>query len=245
MLEALKKWLGGTAPAPRSWRAIADWAEGRQAQFHADSKGEGFAVNGRTGPVPWRLEWGPSQRAYVSGHELRLRAELGLPGELQILRLSRTLAAMLEKKVFDEYVESVQTRIETNTPPEMRWLVMFPKVPGSELKSLRQRYAAVATHKSWLLRWLDGSLTEELLHAPGHSADPVVWMIGRGRLMLRTVLPEADADSLEPWLGLFESALRQARRVQAEVGAAGAALTQPSLWSTSAMPDEPSAPPVR
>jgi hypothetical protein len=245
MLEALKKWLGGTAAPRRDWRAVEDWAESRQAQFRVGSTGEGFVVEGRTGPVPWRLEWGPSQRPYIAGNELRIRAELGLPGELQVLLLSRALAATLEKAVFDEYVESVQTRIESSTPPEMRWLVMFPKVPAAELRSLRERYAAVASHKSWLLRWLDGSLTDELLAAPGKVPDPVVWMIGRGRLMLRTSAPAADASSIEPWLGLFESALRQARRAQAELGGPGALTTPSSQWSTSAMPDDPEGPPSR
>ena len=38
----------------------------------------------------------------------------------------------------------------------MRWLVMYPKLGPAELKSLRDRYVAVANHKGWLMHWIDG-----------------------------------------------------------------------------------------
>jgi hypothetical protein len=245
MLDALKKWIGAASPARRQWESVAQWAERRQATFRVASKGEGFTVEGRTGAVPWRLEWGPSQRPYVTGTELRLRGDLGLPADLQVLLLNRPLAEALEKAVFDEYVEGVQTRIDTSAPPEMRWLVMFPKVAGADLKALRARYAAVASHKAWVLRWLEGAFAEELAKAPGEVGDPVVWMVGRGRMMLRTALPVPEPEAIKPWLALFETALRQARRAQAELGDPPSPSTQPSLWPASAMPGDAGAPPLR
>ena len=47
------------------------------------------------------------------------------------------------------------------------------------------------------------------------AATPLVLMIGRGRLMLRTALPVADVATLQVWLRLFEIAMREARRVEA------------------------------
>jgi len=41
-------------------------------------------------------------------------------------------------------------------------------------------------------------------------------MIGRGRLMLRTSLPEAEISMLQGWLRFFEVAMREARRGQRE-----------------------------
>ena len=41
----------------------------------------------------------------------------------------------------------------------------------------------------------------------------MVLMIGRGRLMLRTALAEPELPALQAWLRLFETAMREARRV--------------------------------
>ena len=51
-------------------------------------------------------------------------------------RLKQLLDA-LERAVFEAYTDTLQTRVDTDTPEEMRWLVMFPKLSGTELKSLR------------------------------------------------------------------------------------------------------------
>jgi hypothetical protein len=243
MLENLKKWLGGGSAPKSDHASLIDWAAQRQFACRAVSKEDGVVIDGRLGALPWRLEWGPSQRPYVTGRELRLRAEPGLPPTLQLLVINRELSVSLEKAVFDEYVEGVQTRIDTATPPEMRWLVMFPKLSGSELGVLRERYVAVSGSKPWLQRWLDGALGTALLAAPGTPADPLVLMIGRGRLMLRTACAEPTVEAIQAWLRVFESALREARRVQEEFGGNDAPSTQPSLWSASAMPGDPPPPP--
>jgi len=157
----------------------------------------------------------------------------------QVLVLTRELQESMERTVFDQYVEGVQTRIDTSTPPEMRWLVMYPKLGPAELKSLRDRYAAVANHKIWLMHWIDGPLADALRVAPGTPSDPTVLMIARGRLMLRTGLVEPEPELLERWLQVFETAMREARRVIAEAGdMAPTPSTQPSLWTSSAMPGE-------
>jgi hypothetical protein len=238
MLDSLKKWFGEPAPR-RGWDALAPWAASKQVVFRGVRKSEGFVIDGRLGAMPWRLEWGPSQRSYVSGFELRLRAELGLPPDLQVLLLTRELQESMERTVFDQYVEGVQTRIDTSTPPEMRWLVMYPKLGPAELKSLRDRYVAVANHKAWFLHWIDGPLADAMRVAPGTPSDPLVLMIARGRLMLRTGLVEPEPEVLERWLQVFETAMREARRVIVEAGdMAPAPSTQPSLWTSSAMPGD-------
>lgn len=239
MLDGLKR-LFSRAPAPgREWDELADWAQSRQHVFRPVRGDEGgFIVEGRLGALPWRLEWGPSQRPYVEGAELRLRAELGLSPDVQALVLDRLLQATMEKAIFDEYVEGVQTRIDNQTPPEMRWLVMFPKLSGAELGALRDRFAAVGPSKAWLMHWLDGALTPALLAAPLITGQPMVLMITRGRMTLRTALPEPVPADLDRWLRVFHAALREARRV-ADLGAdPGAASTQPSLFSATKNPDD-------
>jgi hypothetical protein len=136
MLDAVKRWLSPTPAAAAQAgdrSSIATWAKGRSLQFRGVREGEGFVIDGQLDATAWRLEWGPSQRPYVAGNELRLRADLGLANDVQVLLLDRPLQERLEKTVFEQYVEGVQTRIDTQTPPEMRWLVMFPKLAGADL----------------------------------------------------------------------------------------------------------------
>ncbi len=216
MLEGLKRLFTRSAALPaKDWDGVQPWAEAKQYDFRG-VQSEGFVVDGRLGVTPWRLEWGPSQRAYIAGRELRLRCELGLSADLHALVMNRTLQEQMEAAVFNQYVEGVQTRIDDQTPPEMRWLVMFPKLVGSDMGDLRERYIALASKKGWMLRWLQGPLSQALASHRVNAAIPLVLMIGRGRLMLRTEMPEAEVNEIERWLRLFETAVREARRVANE-----------------------------
>lgn len=245
MLEGFKRLFSGSgsaAPA-EGWEAIAPWAQSKQYGFRG-VQNEGFVIDGRLGATPWRLEWGPSQRPYIEGQELRIRAEMGLSSELQVVVMNRALQESMEKAVFDQYVEGVQTRIDNQTPPEMRWLVMFPKLTGNELGKLRDRYAAIASIKPWLQLWLtnglEAALASTIEGAP--SADPVVLVINRGRLTLRTSMPAPDAELLTRWFTVFERVLPLARKLArdwTDASAGGATGTlQPSVWPPSRPDDD-------
>ena len=238
MLDGIKRlFSSASAAAPDGWDGVAPWAKSKQYAFRA-VQDEGFVIDGRLGATPWRLEWGPSHRPYIAGHELRLRAELGLPSELQLVVMNRALQEAMEKAVFEQYVEGVQTRIDNQTPPEMRWLVMFPKLSGTDMPLLKDRYCALASVQSWLRHWLDGAVTQSLVAVRIAPEVPLVLMIGRGRLMLRTAVRDADVATLQAWVRLFETAMREARRVATEHNDSIAPSTQPSLWQTSALPGD-------
>jgi hypothetical protein len=238
MLEGFKRLFSGSpTPPAEGWDGIAPWAASKQYTFRGVHE-EGFVIDGRLGATPWRLEWGPSHRPYIEGHELRLRSELGLGAELQLVLMNRALQEAMEKAVFDQYVEGVQTRIDNQTPPEMRWLVMFPKLPGNDMPQLRERFVALSSIQGWLKHWLDGPLTHALAALQLDPEVPFVLMIGRGRLMLRTALRDADVPALQHWLRLFETAMREARRVASEDSDSISPSTQPSMWSTSALPGD-------
>jgi len=236
MLVTIKRWLGSTAPQIACCSELSSWARSNQWTLRAVREPEGFVVEGRSGTIAWRLEWGPSQRSYIQGAELRIRAELSLPRELQALVLNRELMESLEKAVFDQYVEGVQTRIDTTTPPEMRWLVMFPKLSTGELKSLRDGYGALSSYKPWLQQWLDGALSPALAALPTAADRPLVLMVARRRLSLRTALAQPSPAGLEGWLRLFECAMQQAQRIAPSEIDAHPASTQPSMFSASTMP---------
>jgi hypothetical protein len=240
MLDGLKRLFSGTpgtGEPGHDWEGLLPWAQQRQYAFRV-VQNEGFVVDGRLGATPWRLEWGPSQRPYISGQELRIRAELGLSPELQVVVMNRQLQEKMERDVFEQYVEGVQTRIDNQTPPEMRWLVMYPKLGDKDLPELAERYAALSSVKPWLLQWLAGALTQSLAGLRADAAQPLVLMIGRGRLMLRTALAEPDLPAVQHWLRLFECAMREARRVANDSTDAISPSTQPSLWSSSALPGD-------
>ncbi len=238
MLEGFKRLFGTPSTAPAGgWEGIAPWAQSKQYAFRG-VQNEGFVVDGRLGATPWRLEWGPSQRPYIQGQELRIRAEMGLASDLQLVLMNRVLQETMEKAMFDQYVEDVQTRIDNQTPPEMRWLVMYQKLPAADMPALREGYVALSSMKGWLKSWLEGPVSQVLTAMNLDPELPMVLMIGRGRLMLRTALPDPDVNPIQAWLRLFETAMREARRVANDSGDSTNPSTAPSLWSSSALPGE-------
>jgi len=233
MLALIKRWWSASAPKP-GLEGIEHWARARGAQWRRVRDDEGFVIDGAHGSVPWRIEWGPSHRPYIAGSELRFIAELGLHRDLQALVLNRLLMESSEAKVYDEYVEGVQTRIDTQTPTEIRWLVMYSKLTASELRDLGLRFGGVASVKPWLLGWLAGPLSDALLDAARNlsETDAFVLSVARGRLSMRLALRDPRPERIEPWLKLFETAIDEARRVAGEWrdSALPAASTRPSVW---------------
>jgi hypothetical protein len=220
MLAHLKRWFGrrnpGPAEAPMEAAGLREWADRRGVDLRPVKGGGGCVVDGRMGSAPWRLEWGPPQRPYVNVAELRLRADVAVPADWQALVLNRRLQEAMERQLFEQYVESVKTQIDDQTPPEMRWLVMFQKLGSDELGPLRERFAAVSNQRPWLLTWLQGALGPALLHAarvqsltPEH---PLVLTVSRSRLTLRTQSTAPEAAELDAWLKLFECAWREVAR---------------------------------
>ena len=67
---------------------------------------------------------------------------------------------------------------------------------------------------------------------PAHQ---VVLTVARGRLILRSTMPQPDAASLALWFSVFEHALREAGRLGSEWrhAAGGGLTTQPAAWSHS------------
>jgi hypothetical protein len=216
MLAILKRWWSAATPKP-GLHGIEHWARAHSASWRRV-----------------RVEWGPSHRPYIVGSELRFIAELGLHRDLQLMVLNRSLMLSSEAKVYDEYVQGVQTRIDTQTPTEIRWLVMYSKLSASELRSLGVRFGGVASVKPWLLQWLSGPLSDALLETARNlsDSDAFVLSIARGRLSMRLAMRDPRPERLDPWLKLFETAIDEARRTAGEWrdSALPAASTRPSVW---------------
>ena len=217
--------------------ALQQWAQDRGYGFRRAREGQGCVIECRQGMQAWRAEWGASQRSYIPGFELRLIADLDLPGQLMAMVINRDLMMAMEKIVYEQFVDDVQTRIDTDTPSEMRWLVMCNKLSTAQLGRLMPRYGAVCSVAPWLVQWLTGRLNDALAATIDQvdAAHPVVLTVARGRLTLRTAMPVPNAAGLALWFSVFEHALREASRLGGEwrQAAGGGLTTQPAAWSSS------------
>src|SRR5882757_6175564 len=111
MPESFKRLFAGRGEgAEHDHGDVADWAKRRGLGFKRVRGEAGFVVDGLLEGKPWRIEWGPPQRDYIVGRELRLRMELELPSDAQMLLLSRPLMNALERKTFEEFTDNVQTQ---------------------------------------------------------------------------------------------------------------------------------------
>ena len=212
MLESLKKLFNKQSPE-RDLAAVAHWARSSGFGFKRVRGEDGFVIDGAFEGMPWRLEWGPAQREYIGGHELRLRMELALPHDMQMLVLSRTLMETLERATYEQFTDSMQTQIGAQAPEEMRWLVMFPKIDLVSLKTLRARFGAVASVPAAGLAWIEGPLADALLRSAERLLrydPPFVLMTLRSRVYLRMLLDTPDVADIAAALAVFHAGVVQA-----------------------------------
>ncbi len=234
MFEAIKRWMSAEPPGP-DWAGVAAWAKEHQYGFKRAKDNEGFVIDGTFGDSPWRLEWGPPQRSYITTQELRIRMELHLPSDLQMLLLSRPLMEMLEGETFDRYTQSTQTQIDLSTPEEMRWLAMFPKSTLMLPKGVRTHFGTVASNPKAAIAWVDTVVAAQLELAAQswlRDAPPFLLMTLRGRLYLRLQLDPPEPSAVAGAVALFDVAAQSAMRV-AGMGHEGAAEWPSSGASTA------------
>lgn len=245
---------GPTAPLP-DLTVFQAWAESRGFAIRRARGVDGCVLEGRLAGRVCRVEWGPSQRSYIDGLELRLMADAELSRDLMLLLLNRALMARLEQSVYEQFIDDLQTRIDTESPAEVRWLVMFSRAGTTELGRLRERYGAATNLMPWLVRWLATPFNDALAATieavpPEH---PVAITLKSGRMVLRTAMPSPDAALLTQWVSVFEHGLREALAMGASWRHSHAAgpQTQPQAWALSEaidptrLPDAEAVPAVR
>lgn len=213
MLEPLRRWWFRWR-WPASWVAAQRWAHEQGWHFKPGHAGEGFVIE--PGPDPhWRLEWGPSHRRYLGGHELRFRGDTSLDPDSFAVVMPRGLLEGLQRELFSSFTESVQTRVDESLPSEVRWLAMGERLSGQSLGELREWVGAVGNDRPWLKAWLagpTGRMLTELLAGRGSAATPMSLSIHEGQLTLRVGLASPDVAALGLWMRFFELALDQASR---------------------------------
>lgn len=230
MLDAFKRIFAAKSAGP-DWRQVSGWARSQQYEFKTVREHGGFAIDGAFGSLPWRLEWGPPQRAYVKTRELRLRMELAVPADLQLMVLNRTLLELLEQQTFDDFTQGAQTYVGSAIPEEMRWLAMWPRAPLGGQRDLRQHFAVLGPDPDLAASWVDGGLGLQLLGVREtllKDQPPFMLMASRSRLYLRMELPDALAEPLADAVGVFGVAAQQLLRL------AGQAIDERDWSSTAA-----------
>jgi hypothetical protein len=195
MLQAVRRWLarGDSLPA---WNEFSAWARANRWTLKRTLVRDGWVMENASAHPGWRIEWGPSQRAFMSSHEFRIRIEVPALADVQALVLDRPLLARLDREVYQQYTGNVQTRLDDETPEEMRWLAMHAKLSPNEMGiPLRDRYGGLANDPTWLKRWLAGPVTESLKGLAGAlpveavSSEPFILRLSRGRIVIRQAAP--------------------------------------------------------
>lgn len=226
MSLSLREWLFGRRGSGR-WQEVSQWCEAQGWVFKTTHEQDGFVIEhaGRAGDI--RVEWGPSQRHYLGKAELRLRAQSGLDLQSYALLMPKALMDGLEREVFVQFTGGVQTRLDEETPEEMRWLAMSPRLGPVQLGPLRNWYAAVGNSVDWLMGWLHGAMGDRLVHwgrladeahAAGSAAGQLptfAILVYRGQLVMRRALSAPEVSAVREALALFQLALDEARRLAA------------------------------
>src|SRR4051794_25759403 len=203
MLESMRRWMARGESLP-AWSELAAWARGHQWSLKRTMAHDGWVMDHHPEHPNWRIEWGPSQRTFMSSHEFRLRLELPELPDVQALLLDRPLLARLDREVYQQFTDTVQTRLDDETPEEMRWLAMHAKLTPNELGlELRDRYGALSDEPEWFVPWLAGPVTEALkelaekMPLEAVSAEPFTLRLARGQVVIRQSASNPRLDVLE------------------------------------------------
>lgn len=240
MALPFRRWFGAGADTAQrdSTSLLREWTHERGWRF-AVPRGapNGWVVRpDAADALSWRAEWGPSQRSYIEGRELRVRAELGSVGtELQMLLIGRALAVLLEQQVYEQVTEGNQTQMDGRTPEEMRWLVLFPKVPRAALGPASEEFKVLANRAAAAPAWLHGALADRLVQpSRWHGGDKrFAMVVQRGRFVMRVALDQPTPEALQWAVGLAGVAAAAARRVAHEFESGVIGSQRPSGWETT------------
>lgn len=239
MATIFKRWLNSDQQAASAgWPEARKWAVDAGHRFAIGRGGEGFVIEGQASDAALRVEWGPSQRNYISGQELRVRSDIGPATDLQMLVATRELLGRLEHEVFEQFTETNETRIDDQTPEEMRWVVLYPQVPGSQLGALRTRFSLLSNRPRASTLWLEEGLAGPLAASIAwhDTAAPMVLVVQRGRFVLRMALAEPRIAALDGAVRLGVAAAAAARRVAEAVSRGAINGDRPSAWGPAPGP---------
>lgn len=198
MFDRLRKAFGTSCSPgsdlgrPATNRDVARWAAKQQLAIVAHSTEGHFDLGGDIHGHPWRLECGAPTRDYVTGLELRGRADVGADPDAAVMVINRPLQEILEGTAYTAITDTLQTAVSSSLPEEMRWLSMYEEMawPGLPV-SFREHFAVVAERIELAQRWIHAPVVSQLLNAvegeggSERAKSPMVLMLARGKVYLR------------------------------------------------------------
>jgi hypothetical protein len=212
MLDAVRRWFRWGDSIP-SWAELSAWAAEHHWTLKRTIAHDGWVMNHNAQHPAWRIEWGPAQRSFMGSRELRIRLDLPQAPDVQALVLDRPLLSRLDHEVYQQFTDKVQTRLDEETPEEMRWLAMHPKLSPNQMGlPLRDRYGGLGSDPRWVSAWLDGPLGDALKRradvtpVEGVSSEPFILRLSRGQMVLRQSAKVPDARVLETCIDVAAAA---------------------------------------
>ena len=211
MLDAVRRWLtwGGALP---DWAEFVAWAHDNHWTLKRTIAHDGWAMDHNPRHAGWRIEWGPAQRSFMSSHEFRIRFEVAQNSDVQALVLDRPLLARLDHEVYAQFTDNVQTRLDEETPEEMRWLAMHAKLSPNQMGvPLRDRYGAISNDTAWVSHWLVGPVAAALkqradaMPIEAVSAEPFILRLSRGQVVIRQAATTPRVQVLETCVAVAEA----------------------------------------
>jgi hypothetical protein len=201
---------GEAVPSQAPHGPVSEWAASRGMTFSSGTMGHTVFMQGKVGGRPWRMELGRPSRDYITGEELRARAELAVSEDVGAMVINRPLKESLERRAYSMITDTLQTTADPRLPEEMRWLAMYDEI-GWEGPSegFWSHYAVLSDSREHALAWVDDHLVKQLMSWPEPAPAPQVpfmMVLLRGKCYLRMQYLPAETSTLDHATDVFLSA---------------------------------------
>jgi len=193
---------------------VSEWAASRGMSFSTGALGHTVSMHGKVGGHAWRMELGKPTRDYISGEELRARAELGVFDDVGAMIINRSLKDALERRAYSMITDTLQTTADPHLPEEMRWLAMYDEIGWEGVPdSFWASYAVLADQREHALAWVDDALVDLIQSRPAPAPGaqvPFMIVLLRGRCYLRMQYQPALTGTLDHASAVFTAACESA-----------------------------------
>jgi hypothetical protein len=204
----------GSVPSRHSHAPVSEWAASRGMTLSGGALGSAVTMQGKVGGRSWRMELGRPTRDYISGEELRARAELGVFDDVGAMIINRPLKETLERRAYSMITDTLQTTADPRLPEEMRWLAMYDEIGwDGPPQAFYARYAVLSDKRENVLAWVDDHLVRQLMAWPEPAPPaqvPFMIVLLRGKCYLRMQYMPPETTTLDHATDVFISACESA-----------------------------------
>jgi hypothetical protein len=204
---------GETVPSHLAHAPVSEWAASHNMTF-SSGLGSTVTMHGKVGGRSWRMELGRPTRDYISGEELRARAELAVNDDIGAMIINRPLKETLERRAYSMITDTLQTTADPRLPEEMRWLAMYDEIGWEGVPDkFWERYAVLADTREHAVAWVDNHLVDLLMAWPDPAPvaqTPFMMVLLRGKCYLRMQYMPPEMTTLDHATDVFVNACESA-----------------------------------